>query len=137
MIEVFDFHFVFFRFHFLSYNSPISRFCPSGDASYGKWALLTFLSAPCLGVIIASENLQNSKKCSKIGPNFRILISNLFFSLIDQKVPCTRNFLVRTKNRRFYTVCPYKLAGTIPYRYWLPARYGIQTVPAGLFSLIR
>ena len=26
---------------------------------------------------------------------------------------CTRNFLVRTKNRRFYTVCPYKLAGTL------------------------
>ena len=28
--------FRFFRFHFLSYNSPISRFCPSGDASYGE-----------------------------------------------------------------------------------------------------
>ena len=26
----------FFRFHFLSYNSPISRFCPSDDASYGE-----------------------------------------------------------------------------------------------------
>ena len=30
--------FRFFRFHFLSYNSPISRFCPSGDASYGERA---------------------------------------------------------------------------------------------------
>jgi len=30
--------FRFFRFHFLSHNSPISRFCPSGDASYGEWA---------------------------------------------------------------------------------------------------
>jgi len=29
--------FQFFRFHFLSYNSPISRFCPSGDASDGEW----------------------------------------------------------------------------------------------------
>ena len=30
--------FQLFRFHFLSYNSPISRFCPSGDASYGERA---------------------------------------------------------------------------------------------------
>ena len=28
--------FRFFRFHFLIYNSPISRFCPSDDASYGE-----------------------------------------------------------------------------------------------------
>ena len=26
----------FFCFHFSSYNSPISRLCPSGDASYGE-----------------------------------------------------------------------------------------------------
>ena len=31
--------FRFSRFHFLSYNSPISRFRPSGDASYGEWTL--------------------------------------------------------------------------------------------------
>ena len=30
--------FQLFRLHILSYNSPISRFCPSGDASYGEWA---------------------------------------------------------------------------------------------------
>ena len=30
--------FRFFRFHFLSHNSPISRFCPSDDASYGERA---------------------------------------------------------------------------------------------------
>ena len=28
--------FQLFRLHILSYNSPISRFCPSGDASYGE-----------------------------------------------------------------------------------------------------
>ncbi len=31
--------FQLFRLHILSYNSPISRFCPSGDASYGEWAI--------------------------------------------------------------------------------------------------
>ena len=31
--------FQLFRLHILSYNSPISRFCPSGDASYGERAI--------------------------------------------------------------------------------------------------
>ena len=34
--------FRFFPFHFLSHNSPISRFCPSDDAPYGEWAFLKF-----------------------------------------------------------------------------------------------
>tara|TARA_B100000683_G_scaffold273789_1_gene320255 strand:- start:627 stop:1031 length:405 start_codon:yes stop_codon:yes gene_type:complete len=31
--------FQLFRLHILSYYLPISRFCPSGDASYGEWAI--------------------------------------------------------------------------------------------------
>ena len=30
---------------------------------------------------------------------------------------CTRNFLVRTQNLWFYTVCPYKTAGTLVHWY--------------------
>ena len=53
----FGLHFVFFRFHFLSYNSPISRFCPSGDASYGEWAIMIVRS------LLLSEILPGVAKC--------------------------------------------------------------------------
>ena len=33
----------FFRFHFLSHNSPISWFCPSDDVPYGERTFLSFL----------------------------------------------------------------------------------------------
>ena len=46
--------FQLFRLHILSYNSPISRFCPSGDANYGEWAIEDDSAPGCPGASIHS-----------------------------------------------------------------------------------
>jgi len=52
--------FQLFRLHFLSYNSPISRFCPSSGASYGEWA--TTVTFRGLRVMTRRETPQTPAK---------------------------------------------------------------------------